>query len=58
MDQEQMVSAVLQAVQALPQSRQLLIVALDGRCASGKTTLAALLLQQVIQKNRVQASRL
>ena len=46
MDQEQMVSAVLQAVQALPQSRQLLIVALDGRCASGKTTLAALLLQR------------
>lgn len=46
MDQEQMVSAVLQAVQALPQSRQPLIVALDGRCASGKTTLAALLQQQ------------
>ena len=35
MDQEQMVSAVLQAVQALPQDRQPLIVALDGRCASG-----------------------
>ena len=46
MDQEQMVSAVLQAVQALPQGRQPLIVALDGRCASGKTTLAALLQQQ------------
>ena len=46
MDQEQMVSAVLQAVQALPQDRQPLIVALDGRCASGKTTLAALLQQQ------------
>lgn len=46
MDQEQMVSAVLQAVQALPQGRQPLIVALDGRCASGKTTLAALLLQR------------
>ena len=46
MDQEQMVSAVLQAVQALPQSRQPLIVALDGRCASGKTTLAALLQQR------------
>ena len=46
MDREQMVSAVLQAVQALPQSRQPLIVALDGRCASGKTTLAALLQQQ------------
>ena len=46
MDQEQMVSAVLQAVQALPQSRQPLIVALGGRCASGKTTLAALLLQR------------
>ena len=46
MGQEQMVSAVLQAVQALPQSRQPLIVALDGRCASGKTTLAALLQQR------------
>ena len=46
MDQEQMGSAVLQAVQALPQDRQPLIVALDGRCASGKTTLAALLQQQ------------
>ena len=46
MDREQMVSAVLQAVQALPQDRQPLIVALDGRCASGKTTLAALLLQR------------
>ena len=46
MDQEQMVSAVLQAVQALPQGRQPLIVALDGRCASGKTTLAALLQQR------------
>ena len=46
MDREQMVSAVLQAVQALPQSRQPLIVALDGRCASGKTTLAALLQQR------------
>ena len=56
MDQEQMVSAVLQAVQALPQSRQPLIVALDGRCASGKTTLAALLQQQTGRRGAVHAA--
>ena len=43
---ERILAAVCAALQALPESGAPRIVALDGRCAAGKTTLAARLQQQ------------
>lgn len=41
-----MISQILQAIRSLPQDHPV-VVAIDGRCASGKTTLAARLKQEL-----------
>ena len=41
-----MISQILQAIRSLPQHHPA-VVAIDGRCASGKTTLAARLKQEL-----------
>lgn len=42
-----MISTITKAVSALPQNQQLKIIAIDGRCAAGKTTLAARLQEEM-----------
>lgn len=42
-----MISTITETIKALPKKQQLRIIAIDGRCAAGKTTLAARLQEEL-----------
>lgn len=42
-----MISTITETIRALPKKQQLQIIAIDGRCAAGKTTLAARLQEEL-----------